>query len=98
MGPDGAGSSVLLVRNVGRHRLFQHHLGRQQVPHAGTGILQGNRENIQRMCRVQVFTCPTFLSLQHEGFCIKHLLWLGRSVVQCCEDVLSRVQLCSESC
>lgn len=56
--PGGAGSSVLLGRNAGKQRPFQHHLGRQQVPGTSTGILQGNRETVQRMCRVQVFPCP----------------------------------------
>lgn len=96
--PGGAGSSVLLGRNAGKQRPFQHHLGRQQVPGTSTGILQGNRETVQRMCRVQVFPCPAFLSLLHEGCCVKHLRWLGGSAVHCCEDVLSRVQLCAESC
>lgn len=42
------------------------------MPRSSTRILQGNRETIQRICRVQVFTCPTFVSLRHKGFCIKH--------------------------
>lgn len=39
--PGGAGSSVLLGRNAGKQRPFQHHLGRQQVPGTSTGIPAG---------------------------------------------------------
>lgn len=50
--------TTLLGRNLGRQRSLQQCLGLQQTQRTGAGILQGNREGVQRLCRVQVGPFP----------------------------------------